>query len=117
MRILKLTLLTLLILLASACNRNQRLFGNNTEDIDTISVFSVDKMTEISGTDGNMSTTIYYLVSTSKGAYRIDIGGIFANPQLVGVVRSNRTYIVQTMWFDAPVLHEYKRITKVIKEL
>lgn len=117
MRILKLTLLTLIILLAFACNRNQKLFGDSDTNIDTISVFSLDKMTELSGTDGSMNTTIYYLVSTSKGAYRIDIGGVFANPQLIGVVRPNKTYIVQTIWFDAPILHEYKRITKIIKEL
>ena len=42
---------------------------------------------------------------------------MWGNPQLIGVVKQNKTYIVKTEWFNAPILKEYKRITKLIREL
>lgn len=84
---------------------------------DTITVYSVDKIVETSGSKESFSTETYYLVATDKGAYRIDLYGIWGNPQLVGVVKQNKTYIVKTEWFNAPILKEYKRITKLIREL
>lgn len=84
---------------------------------DTITVYSVDKIVETSGSKDRIMTDTYYLVATDKGAYRIDLYGIWGNPQLVGVIKQNRTYIVETKWFDAPILKAYKRITKLIREL
>lgn len=84
---------------------------------DTITVYSVDKIVETSGSKEMFSTETYYIVATDKGAYRIDLYGIWANPQLVGVIKQDKTYIVKTQWFDAPILKEYKRITKLIREL
>lgn len=84
---------------------------------DTITVYSVYKIVETSGSKDRIRTDTYYLVATDKGAYRIDLYGIWGNPQLVGVIKQDRTYIVETEWFDAPILKEYKRITKLIREL
>lgn len=84
---------------------------------DTITIYSVDKIVETSGSKEYFETETYYLVATDKGAYRIDLYGIWANPQLVGVIKQGRTYIVKTGWFNAPIFKEYKRITKLIREL
>lgn len=84
---------------------------------DTITVYSVDKIVETSGNKELFCTETYYLVATDKGAYRIDLYGVWGNAQLVGVIKQGRTYIVKTQWFDAPIIKEYKRITKLIREL
>lgn len=103
--------------LLALCSRNQRFQEGNRELYDTITVYSVDKIVETSGSKDRIRTDTYYLVATDKGAYRIDLYGIWGNPQLVGVIKQNRTYIVETKWFDDPILKEYKRITKLIREL
>ena len=103
--------------LLASCSRNQRFQEGNRESYDTITVYSVDKIVETSGSKEMFSTETYYLVATDKGAYRIDLYGIWGNPQLVGVIKQNKTYIVKTELFDAPILKMYKRITKLICEL
>lgn len=115
-KFLLVALIAVVSLLAS-CSRNQRFQEGNRELYDTITVYSVDKIVEMSGSKDRIRTDTYYLVATDKGAYRIDLYGIWGNPQLVGVIKQDRTYIVETEWFDAPILKEYKRITKLIREL
>lgn len=115
-KFLLVALIAVVPLLAS-CSRNQRFQEGNRELYDTITVYSVDKIVETSGSKDRIRTDTYYLVATDKGAYRIDLYGIWGNPQLVGVIKQDRTYIVETEWFDAPILKEYKRITKLIREL
>lgn len=110
------TLIAMVSLLAS-CSRNQRFQEGNRELYDTITVYSVDKIVETSGSKDRIETETYYLVATDKGAYRIDLYGIWGNPQLVGVVKQGRTYIVKTELFNAPIIKQYKRITKLIREL
>lgn len=110
------TLIAMVSLLAS-CSRNQRFQDGNRELYDTITVYSVDKIVETSGSKDRIETETYYLVATDKGAYRIDLYGIWGNPQLVGVVKQGRTYIVKTELFNAPIIKQYKRITKLIREL
>ena len=104
-------------LLLAMCSRDQRFQEGNRELYDTITVYSVDKIVETSGSKDRIRTDTYYLVATDNGVYRIDLYGIWGNPQLVGVIKQDRTYIVETKWFDAPILKEYKRITKLIREL
>lgn len=115
-KFLLVALIAVVSLLAS-CSRNQRFQEGNRELYDTITVYSVDKIVETSGSKDRIRTDTYYLVATDKGSYRIDLYGIWGNPQLVGVIKQDRTYIVETEWFDAPILKEYKRITKLIREL
>ena len=115
-KFLLVALIAVVSLLAS-CSRNQRFQEGNRELYDTITVYSVDKIVETSGSKDRIRTDTYYLAATDKGAYRIDLYGIWGNPQLVGVIKQDRTYIVETEWFDAPILKEYKRITKLIREL
>lgn len=112
-----LVVLIVMVSLLTSCSRNQRFQEGNRELYDTITVYSVDKIVETSGSKEMFSTETYYIVATDKGAYRIDLYGIWANPQLVGVIKQDKTYIVKTQWFDAPILKEYKRITKLIREL
>ena len=115
-KFLLVALIAVVSLLAS-CSRNQRFQEGNRELYDTITVYSVDKIVETSGSKDRIRTDTYYLVATDKGAYRIDLYGIWGNPQLIGVIKQDRTYIVETKWFDVPILKEYKRITKLIREL
>jgi hypothetical protein len=104
-------------LLLAMYSRDQRFQEGNRELYDTITVYSVDKIVETSGSIEKFSTETYYLVATDNGAYRIDLYGIWANPQLVGVIKQGRTYIVKTEFFNAPMIKVYKRITKLIREL
>ena len=113
----KLILFSFITLLLTCCSRSQNYIKGEKYTYDTIKVFSVDKMVETSGTANNINTDIYYLVSCDKGSYRIDISGIWANPQLIGVIKPNGTYVVKTAMFDAPILKEYKRITRLIETL
>lgn len=110
------TLIAMVSLLAS-CSRNQRFQEGNRELYDTITVYSVDKIVETSGSKDRIETETYYLVATDNEAYRIDLYGIWGNPQLVGVVKQGRTYIVKTELFNAPIIKQYKRITKLVREL
>lgn len=112
-----LVVLMVMVSLLASCSRNQRFHKGKRELYDTITVYSVDKIVETSGSKEMFSTETYYLVSTDKGAYRIDLYGVWGNPQLVGVIKQDKTYIVKTQWFDAPILKQYKRITKLIREL
>lgn len=109
--------LVAVVSMLALCSRNQRLQDGNRELYDTITVYSVDKIVETSGSKEMFSTDTYYLVATDKGAYRIDLYGLWGNAQLVGVIKQGRTYIVKTEWFNAPIIREYKRITKLIREL
>jgi hypothetical protein len=115
-KFLLVTLIVMVSLLAS-CSRNQRYQYGNRELYDTITVYSVDKIVETSGSKDRIETETYYLVATDKGAYRVDLYGIWGNPQIFGVIKPDRTYIVKTEWFDAPIIKQYKRITKLIREL
>ena len=113
----KLILFSFVTLLLIFCNRSQNYTKGEEYLYDTIRVFSVDKMVETSGTANSINTDIYYLVSCDKGAYRIDISGIWANPQLIGVIKPNGTYVVKTAMFDAPIIKGYRRITRLIEML
>ena len=117
MKIFLLVTLIAMVSLLASCSRNQRFQEGNRELYDTITVYSVDKIVETSGSKDRIETETYYLVATDKGAYRIDLYGIWGNPQLVGVVKQGRTYIVKTELFNAPIIKQYKRITKLIREL
>ena len=112
-----LAIMIAVVMLLASCSRSQRFQGGNRKLYDTITVYSVDKIVETSGNKESFGTETYYLVATDKGAYRIDLYGVWGNAQLVGVIKQGRTYIVKTQWFDAPIIKEYKRITKLIREL
>lgn len=101
----------------ASCSRSKNHTNGEEYLYDTIRVFSVDKMVETRGTANNIDTEIYYLVSCDKGAYRIDVSGIWANPQLVGVIKPNGIYVVKTAMFNAPIIKQYKRITRLMEEL
>jgi hypothetical protein len=113
----KLILFTFVTLLLASCSRSKNHTNGEEYLYDTIRVFSVDKMVETRGTANNIDTEIYYLVSCDKGAYRIDVSGIWANPQLVGVIKPNGIYVVKTAMFNAPIIKQYKRITRLMEEL
>lgn len=53
--------------LLALCSRNQRFQEGNRELYDTITVYSVDKIVETSGSKDRISTETYYLVATDKG--------------------------------------------------
>lgn len=78
-KFLLVALIAVVSLLAS-CSRNQRFQEDNRELYDTITVYSVDKIVETSGNKDRIRTETYYLVVTDKGAYRIDLYGIWGNP-------------------------------------
>ncbi len=109
--------LVAVVSLLALCSRSQRFQEGNRKLYDTITVYSVDKIVETSGSKEMFDTETYYLVATDRGAYRIDLYGVWGNAQLVGVIKQGRTYIVKTEWFDAPIIKQYKRITKLIREL
>lgn len=64
--------LVAVVSLLALCSRSQRFQEGNRKLYDTITVYSVDKIVETSGTKEMFGTETYYLVATDKGAYRID---------------------------------------------
>lgn len=89
--------------------------NNSNGEWTTVVVYDKVLEQEVSGADGNTTTENYYKVYTDKGAYKIELKGMFAHPSLVGKVNVGDTIQIKTMWFNAPVLGTYKAITDVRK--
>lgn len=62
-----LVVLIVMVSLLASCSRNQRFHKGKRELYDTITVYSVDKIVETSGSKEWFSTETYYLVATDKG--------------------------------------------------
>ena len=79
------------------------------------SVLSISKIEATQGDSDGFYTEVYYLVSTDKGAYRINTIGFNAAPECAGLVPDS-TYIITTRGTSIPYLGKYKNIIRVVPD-
>jgi hypothetical protein len=82
------------------------------EKTQTHKVLSIDMVKETQGDSDGFYTTVYYQVSTDKGAYRIEMSGINAAPECAGI-KKDSTYTMTTRGISFPFLGIYPNIIKV----
>lgn len=108
---MKKVLFMLLVALLYSCSGTPK--KSAEPEYTTIKVEGIDKMVEHSGEKGSTHTEIYYLVYTDRGVYRVDIRGVFAKPELIGKLKVDSTYRVETFGVNAPMLGMYRNITGI----
>ena len=72
-------------------------------------IMSISKIENVSGNEDGFSTEVYYLVTTDKGAYRIETTGWNAHPECASI-REGQTYILTTQGINAPFFGMYPAI-------
>ena len=85
-------------------------FSNETTMEHT--VFKIDKVEKTTGSSDGFTTVVYYLVSTSEGAYQIKTSGINAAPQCARIQKDS-TYTMTTRGLRIPLLGFYPKIIDV----
>lgn len=75
-------------------------------------VLSISKVESTQGDSDGFYTEVYYLVSTNKGAYKINTIGFNAAPECARIIPDS-TYILTTRGTAIPYLGMYKNIIKV----
>ena len=75
-------------------------------------VYSIDKVEKTTGSSDGFTTVVYYLVSTSEGAYQIKTSGINAAPQCARIQKDS-TYTMTTRGLRIPILGFYPKIIDV----
>ena len=78
-------------------------------------VLSISRVEATQGDSDGFYTEVYYLVSTDKGAYRINTIGFNAAPECAGLVPDS-TYIITTRGTSIPYLGKYKNIIRVVPD-
>lgn len=78
-------------------------------------VLSISKVEATQGDSEGFYTEVYYLVSTDKGAYKINTIGFNAAPECAGLVPDS-TYILTTRGTSIPYLGKYKNIIRVVPD-
>lgn len=79
----------------------------------TTTVHNVEKISQVSGHDGHVSTYVYYLVSTDHGTYRIGIDGLFAHPEYAGRIKPGETYELTVIGKSMPGWGVYPRVKEM----
>lgn len=78
-------------------------------------VLSISKVEDTHGDSEGFYTEVYYLVSTDKGAYKINTIGFNAAPECAGLIPDS-TYIITTRGTSIPYLGMYKNIIRVVPD-
>ncbi|MBR5414153.1 MAG: hypothetical protein IK114_14165 [Fibrobacter sp.] len=84
---------------------------NRTEQQHVIN--EISKIQEVSGSDGNVSTTTYYLVHTDKGTFKIEMAGLNAAPYCAGIIHEGDTLNLITRGVLFPLFGLYPYIIAV----
>lgn len=74
-------------------------------------ILTIDKVEDRHGDIKHFSTTVYYIVSTDKGAYHIRTTGINAAPECAGI-QVGHTYLLRTRGISIPLLGMYPCIIR-----
>lgn len=81
----------------------------NEENTVTATVLSITTQQNVSGSDGNVSTSYIYLVGTDKGTMQIDPSGIMASSAF-GHLKEGCQYELHTRGYSCPILGMYPYI-------
>lgn len=111
--IINIVLFVLVIVLGSLAVSTCSDSNKGEDNFEIITVRGIDKIEEHSSTKESFHTDIYYLIYADKGTYRIDIKGVLAKPELMGRLKIDSTYRVETFGINAPMLGVYKNIIAV----
>lgn len=80
-----------------------------------VKVNQVDKIEKISGDKGRVSTYIYYMLYTDKGAFRIYMDGLVAHPEFVGVFKKDSVYEITVCGVECPFAGMYRNVVGIKK--
>lgn len=72
-------------------------------------ICSIDKVEKVEGDQDHFSTSVYYLVTTDKGAYKVKDRGFNAAPQCAALQKDS-TYILTTRGTSIPFFNMYENI-------
>ncbi|RGM90339.1 hypothetical protein DXB87_10590 [Phocaeicola plebeius] len=86
-------------------------FSNRTEVIATVN--RIEKIENVTSSEGNTTTEVYYLLFTSKGTMRLSIHGFLAHPELLGRIKIDSTYTFRTMGVEIPFVEFYPNVVSV----
>lgn len=76
---------------------------------DTHTILRVDKVESVQGDNNGFTTSVYYMISTDKGAYKIKTNGLNACLECTGL-KEGETYILITRGMNIPILGMYPNI-------
>lgn len=86
-------------------------FSNQREVMATVN--RIEKIENVTSSEGNTTTEVYYLLFTSGGTMRISIGGFLSHPELVGRIKVDSTYTFRTMGMEIPFAGFYPNVVSV----
>lgn len=79
----------------------------------TAKVNKVEKIESTHGDKNGVTTEVYHLVLTDRGAFRVNINGFLAYPHLLGNIKADSTYTFKVVGIDNPSFGLYSSIVEV----
>lgn len=86
-------------------------FSNQREVMATVN--RIEKIENVTSSEGNTTTEVYYLLFTSGGTMRISINGFLSHPELLGRIKADNTYTFRTMGLELPFAGFYPNVVSV----
>lgn len=108
---LKFIVITIVIFVGGVC-----FFTLSNRKTLNIKVNQVDKIENTTGSKDGFTTEIYYLVYTDKGAFRINISGLVAHPELAGALKKDSIYDITVCGIEVPFAGIYRNVVDVINK-
>lgn len=91
-------------------------FDYNHVENHTIVVNDVQTLQHVSSNDGNVSTSYENRVLTDKGVFRVETSGLFAHPEVLGMINKGDTLEITTRGIEISLLGKYRFIVTANKE-
>lgn len=79
----------------------------------TAKVSRIEKIENVTSSEGNTITEVYYLVFTSGGTMRISIDGFLSHPELLGRIKVGSIYTFRIMGMELPFVGLYPNVVSV----
>lgn len=86
-------------------------FSNQREVMATVN--RIEKIENVTSSEGNTTTEVYYLLFTSGGTMRVSIDGFLSHPELLGRIKVGSTYTFRTMGLEFPFAGLYPNVVSV----
>lgn len=86
-------------------------FPNQREVMATVN--RIEKIENVTSSEGNTTTEVYYLLFTSGWTMRISINGFLSHPELLGRIKVDSTYTFRTMGLELPFAGFYPNVVSV----
>ena len=76
-------------------------------------VTNVQLVTDVQGSDGTVTTTVYYMVTTDKGLFKLKTNGINAASGIISKVEAGNSYLFEVRGIEFPFFGMYANIVHV----